>query len=83
VSNLQFPVDIKTLAHAHLHLPHPIAGVLCILDWWIELVAPRTAVAVSVAVVVAEQIVAAGLFAAPYFERLVYGCEEFFFVLWY
>lgn len=76
----QFPVDIKSLISAHLHLAHAIAADLGVLDRRVEFVAPWAAVAVSVAVVVAQQVVTAGFLAAAHFERLVHGCEQFFFV---
>ena len=77
----QLAVNIKGLVCADFEATDTLRAHLCIVDGRVEFVAPGAAVAVAIAVVVAEQVIAAGLFAAADFERLVYGGEEFFFVL--
>lgn len=77
-TNSQFPINIKRLIRPHLHLPHPLARDDSIVQRRVKLPAPRAAMAVAVAVVVAEEVVAAGLLAAPGLERLVDGGEEVF-----
>src|SRR5438132_1675247 len=84
---VQVAVDVKRLVGLDLHLAHPLpgdgalAGTLVsasadaadagLVKWRVELVAPWRAVAVAVAVVVAQEVVAAGLLAALDHERLV------------
>jgi len=80
VGHSQLAIDIKGFVCANFEAADALRAHLCIVDGRIEFVAPGAAVAVAIAVVVAEQIVTAGLFAATDFERLVYGCEQFFFV---
>jgi hypothetical protein len=89
---VQLPVHIKRLVRAHLHLPYPLprhgalartfipagahAAETAFIERRVELVGPRRAVAIAVAVVVAYEVVAAGLLAATDFEGLVDGREE-------
>lgn len=49
----------------------------------VEFIAPWAAPAVAVAVVVAEQVLAAGLLACSHLERLVDGREEIFRQVWH
>ena len=55
----------------NFHLPHPLGSILGILNRRLEFITPRTPIAVAVAVVVAQQVVAAALLAAPRCEWLV------------
>ena len=80
--HIQFPINIKSLISPNLHPPHPLRADFRVLDRRVELVAPRAAVAVTVAVVVAQQVVAPRLLAPADFERLVYRGEELFFLVW-
>jgi hypothetical protein len=80
IQHSQLAVNVKGLICADFEAADALGAHLCIVDGRVEFVAPGAAVAVAIAVVVAEQVIAAGLFAAADFERLVYGCEEFFFV---
>lgn len=88
----QLPIYINSLAHPDLKRPYPLAG-LCpshilacgrarsttfILERGLELVAPRATPAITVAVVIAQQIVAARTGAAAHLERLIYGREQVF-----
>lgn len=79
--NVQFPVNIKALIGPHLHPPDTLRTHLCILDGRVKLIAPGTPVAVPVTVVVAEQVVAARLFAAADLERLVDRRQQLFLVV--
>ena len=81
--NSQFPINVYPLPHAHLHLADALAGLdapvpIILLDRRLELVAPRAAPAVPVAVVVAQQVVPARLLAPSHLERLVDGAQEVF-----
>ena len=80
IQHSQLAVNIKGLVCADFEAADALGTHLCIVDRRIELITPGAAVAVAIAVVVAEQVVAASLFAAADLERLVYGSEEFFFV---
>lgn len=89
---VQLPVNVKGLIGLDLHLAHPLvgdralAGALAaagpdaahaaLVQRRVELVAPWRAVAVAVAVVVAEEVVAARLLAALDGEGLVDGRQE-------
>lgn len=52
------------------------AAGAALIEWGVKLVGPRRAVAVAIAVVVAQEVVAAGLLAAADGEGLVDGGEE-------
>jgi hypothetical protein len=91
---VQLPIHVEGFVRAHLHLPHSLArhgaltsaliaiGANTALGWVVErgleLPGPGRAVGVAVAVVVAEQVVTAGIAAAPDRQRLVDGGEEVF-----
>jgi hypothetical protein len=91
---VQLPIHIERLVRANLHLPHPLTrhrALACtlvtprtdtaqptLIERRVELVRPRAAVAVAVTVVVAYEVVAAGLLAAADLEGLVDGGEEVF-----
>lgn len=65
-ANSQFPVDIKGFVCANFHLANAVAADFGVFDGRVELVAPWAAVAVAIAVVVAQQVIAAGLLAASH-----------------
>lgn len=75
---VQFPIHIKRLVRLDFHLPHSLARhhALAIRDRRLEFVAPRTAPAVSVAIVVAAEEVSLGLPAFFDGEGDVDGLEE-------
>lgn len=75
---IQLSVYIEGLIRCNLKLPHALTGNRSIIEWWVEFIAPGGAVAIAVAIVVAEEVVAAGLWTAADFERLVDGSEEVF-----
>ena len=91
---VQLAIDIKRLVRFDLHLPHPLSGDgslartfatgagnttgTTFIERGVELVAPGRAVRVAIAVVVAEEVVTAGLLAPLYGKRLVDGGEEVF-----
>lgn len=91
---VQFSVNVKRLVGLDFHLAHPLvrngplAGTVvapgadaadaALVQRRVKLVAPWRAVAVAVAVVVAEEIVAAGLPTPLDGEGLVDGREEVF-----
>jgi hypothetical protein len=75
----QLPVHIKSLIRLDLHLADTITGRDTFFNGRLELVAPRTPVAVAVAVVVAAQEVALRLGAFLHGQRDVDGFEEVFF----
>ena len=78
---IQFSIDINSLIHPDFHFPHLLARLRAILPFFqrgLELVAPRTPIAVPVAVVVTEQVIPSGPLASPDLERLVDGGEEVF-----
>ena len=79
--HLQLSVHIERLIRLDLHLPDPFAGRYAILNWRLELVAPRTPPAVSIAVVIAAQEIALGLRALLDGERNINGFEKVFFEL--
>jgi hypothetical protein len=74
----QLPVHIERLVGLDLHLPDPFTGCHTIINRRLELIAPRTSPAVSVAVVVAAQEIALGLGALLGGERDIDGLEEVF-----
>lgn len=76
-SDSQLPVDVKSLVGLEFHLPHTLAGhdALAILQRRLELVAPRTPPAVTIAVVVAAQEVPLRLAAALNGKGNVNGLE--------
>lgn len=89
---VELPVDIERLVGSDLHGPHPLAwhgtlaGALAqaasgaadaaLVEGRVELVGPRRAVRVAIAIVVAEEVLAVGLAAALGGEGLVDGGEE-------
>lgn len=75
---VQLAVHIKRLVCRDLELPHALAGNRPVVQRRIEFIAPWRAIAVAVAVVVAEEVVAVGFGAAADLERLVDGGEEVF-----
>jgi hypothetical protein len=91
---IQLPIDIKRLVRSNLHLPHPLARHRALAGTFIailsnaafsslfqrrlELSAPRRAVAVAVAVIVAQKVVAASFPTPADGQRLVDGGEEVF-----
>lgn len=95
---VQLAVDVERLVGLDLHLAHPLAGdsalartftAACthpagtaLVQRGVELVAPRRAVRVAVAVVVTEEVVTARLLAALDREGLVDGREEVFGEVW-
>lgn len=76
----QLAVDVKGFVRADFQATDALGAHLCVLDGRVELVAPGAAVAVAIAVVVAEEVVTTGLLATADFERLVYRGEQFFFM---
>ena len=76
----QLAVNIKGFICADFEAADALGAHLCIIDGRVELVAPGAAVAVAIAVVVAEEVVTTGLLATADFERLVYRGEQFFFM---
>ena len=79
--HLQLSVHIERLIRLDLHLPDPFAGHYAILNWRLELVAPRTPPAITITVVVAAEEVALGLRAFLGSERDIDGFEQIFFQL--
>lgn len=91
---IQLTIHIKRIIGLDLHLAHPLAGdstlsrslaAACanaartaLIQWRVELVGPWRAVRVAVAVVVAQEIVAACLLAALDGQGLVDGREKVF-----
>jgi hypothetical protein len=75
----QLPVDVEGLVCLDLHLAYAIAGRDAFFNRRLEVVAPRTPVAVAVAVVVAAQEVAPRLGAFLHGKRDVDRFEEVFF----
>jgi hypothetical protein len=91
---IQLPIDIKRLVRSNLHLPHPLArhralpgpliamlphpSITRLIERWLELSTPRRAVAVAVAVIVAQKVVAASFPTPADGQRLVDGGEEVF-----
>ena len=79
--HLQLPINIHPLSHPDLQTPHPLTRLYApffILNRRLKLVAPRAAPAITIAVVIAQQILPTRLLAAPYLERLVHRGEEIF-----
>lgn len=79
---VQLPIDVERLVRCDLQFPHPLARDGSIFEWWIELVAPRRSVAVPIAVVVTEKVIAVGLRTATDLERLVNRSKEIFCQVW-
>ena len=75
----QFPVYVESLIRLDLHLAHAITRCNAFLNGRLEVVAPRTPVAVAVAVVVAAQEVALRFRAFLDGEGDVDGLEQVFF----
>lgn len=78
LSNSQLAVDIKGFVCADFQAADTFGAHLSIVNGRVELVAPGAAETVAIAVVVAEQVITAGLPAATDCERLIYGGEQFF-----
>lgn len=77
----QLPVYVKRLVRLDLHLPNPLTRCHTLINGRLELIAPRTPPAVSIAVVIAAQEIALGLRALLDGERDINGFEEVFFEL--
>jgi hypothetical protein len=77
--SLQLSVNVKRLIRLDLHLPYTVAGCDTLLNRWFEFIAPRTAPAVSIAVVVATKEVALSFRALLNCERDIDGFEQVFF----
>lgn len=75
---VQITVDIKRLVGRNLELPHPLTGHGSIIKRRIKFIAPGRSVAVTVSVVVAEQVVALGLRTTANLQGLVDGGEKVF-----
>lgn len=75
----QLPIHIKCFVGLDLHLPDPLARRHTVFNRRLELIAPRTPPAVSVAVVVAAQEVALGLRALLCSKRDIDGFEQVLF----
>jgi hypothetical protein len=73
---VQLAVDIEGLVGADLHLAHALARQLRVRRRRLELVAPGAAPAVAIPIVIAQEVVAAGLLAAGDLERGVDGGEQ-------
>ena len=71
--HLQLSVHIERLIRLNLHLPDPLTGCHAIFNRRLELVAPRTPPAITIAVVVAAEEVALGLRAFLGSERDIDG----------
>jgi hypothetical protein len=72
----QLPVHVKGLVRLHLHLPYAVARCNALLNGRLELIAPRTAPAVAIAVVVAAEEVALCFGALLHRERDVDGFKQ-------
>jgi hypothetical protein len=79
--HLQLSIHIERLIRFDLHLPDPLARRHTIFDRRLELVAPWTPPAITIAVVIAAQEVALGLRAFLGSERNIDGFEQIFFQL--
>lgn len=79
--HLQLSVHIERLIRLNLHLPDPLTGCHAIFNRRLELVAPRTPPAITIAVVVAAQEVALGLRALLGGEWNIDGFEQIFLQL--
>lgn len=77
--HLQLSVHVECLIGLDFHLPYPITGRHTLVNWRLELIAPRTPPAIAIAVVVAAQEIALRLGALLDAERDVDGFEEVFF----
>jgi hypothetical protein len=71
----QLAVDVKGFVCADFEAADALGTHFSIVNGRVELVAPGAAVAVAIAVVVAEQVIAAGLSATTDCEGLIYGSE--------
>lgn len=79
---VQLPVHIEGLVGRNLKLPYPFTGHGPIIKWRVEFIAPGRPVAVTVPIVVAEQVVAVALRTPTNLERLVNGRKEVFSEVW-
>lgn len=79
---VQLPVNIKGFVGRNLKLPYPLTRHSPIIKWRVEFVAPGRPIAVTVPVVVAEQVVAVALRTPTNLERLVNGGKEVFSQVW-
>jgi hypothetical protein len=75
----QLPIHIKRLVRLDLHLPYAVARRDALLNRRLELIAPRTAPAIPIAVIIAAQKVALRLCAFLDRERDVDRLEQVFF----
>lgn len=78
LSDSQLAVNIKGFVCADFQAADTLGAHLGIIDGRVEFVAPGAAETVAIAVVVAEQVIAAGLSATTDCEGLIYGSEQFF-----
>ena len=60
---VQLTVDIEGVVGRNFKLPYPLTRHRSIIKWGVEFIAPGRPIAVTVSVVVAEQVIAVGLWA--------------------
>lgn len=75
---VELPVNVKCLIGRDLEFSHSLTRDGPVFKRRVEFIAPGGTVAVAIAVVVAEEVVATRLCAAADFQRLVDGGEEVF-----
>lgn len=77
----QFTIDVNPLSHRNLHFANSLTGLHALFllrlaastPMILEFIAPRASPAISITIVVAQQVIAASLLAALDFEWLVDG----------
>ena len=85
VQHSQLAINIHAFPHPDFQPPHAFTRLdtpFLVINWRFKFIAPRTPPAISIAVIIAKQIVAAGFFAAAHFERLVDRGEKVFREVW-
>lgn len=88
----QLSINLNGISHGDLHFPDPLAGLHALVIFRsssgpadalaLELVAPGTPPCVSVPIVIAEEVIPAGLLAAADLERLVDRREKILSQVW-
>ena len=79
---VQLTVDIEGVVARIFKLPYPLTRHRSVIKWGVEFIAPGRPIAVTVPVVVAEQVVAVGLRTTANLQGLVNRGKEVFGQIW-
>lgn len=80
---VEFSIYVESIVGRNFQFSHSITRYSTIAQWRIEVVGPRGPVAVSISIVVAQEVVSTGGFTPLYVKRLIDGGQKIFCEVWY